>query len=412
VAEIIAGIDVGTTKICALIAEVRNDDEGEEALHLIGVGCVPSRGLSKGMVVNVAQASESIAMAVEEAELAAGLPIRSAYVGVSGKHISTISNRGVVAVSRSSQGITRYDVERVLEAARSTISLPHNREIIHTIPRRFTVDEQTGVRDPVGMHGYRLEVEAQIVLGARSAITNLIKCVRAYDVQVEDLVLEPLASGEAVLTPAERELGVAVVDIGGGTTDIGVFLEDSLWYTVVREVGGNLLTKDVAFGLRTPFEVAEQLKIRYGHVLPERIAAEERVSLTTFGDRRVFTVPRRTLAHILAARAEEILEIVLTEIKRSGYDGLLPAGLVLCGGTAQLPGLKALSQKMLQWPVRIGVPDRLPGLGRDVANPAFATSIGLLLWGLRHRKQRGREPERGTSSWDRILHWLRNLLPG
>jgi len=411
VAEIIAGIDVGTTKICALIAEVESE-EGEETLRLIGVGHAPSRGLSRGMVVNVAQASDSIAQAVEEAELAAGLPIRSAYVGISGKHISTLMNRGVVAVSRSSQGITQSDVERALEAARTTISLPHNREVIHTIPRRFTVDEQTGVRDPVGMLGYRLEVEAQIVLGASSAVANLIKCVRAYDIEVEELVLEPLASGEAVLKPAERELGVMVVDIGGGTTDIAVFMEDSLWHAVVLEVGGNLLTRDVAWGLRTPFEVAEELKIRYGHVLPERFTAEDQVTLPAFGDRRTITVSRRTLAHILAARTEEILEMVLTEIKRSGYDGLLPAGMVLCGGTSQLPGLKTLCQRSLQWPVRIGSPDRLPGLGRDVANPAFATSIGLLLWGLRHRRRRSEEEGHPGSLVERIIQWLRNLLPG
>ena len=409
-AGIIAGIDVGTSKICALIAEVESN-EGVEMPRLIGVGCVPSRGLDRGLVVNVAQASEAIAQAVEEAELAAGLPIRSAYVGISGKHISTISNRGVVAVSRSSQGITRHDVERALEAAR-TIPLPHNREIIHTIPRRFTVDEQMRIRDPLGMHGYRLEVEAQIVIGSSSAVANLVKCVQAYDIEVEDLVLEPLASGEAVLTPAERELGVMVVDIGAGTTDIAVFLEDSLWHTVVVEVGGNRLTKDAAFGLRAPFEAAEELKIRYGHVLPERIAAEERVSVAAFGDRGRITVPRRTLAYILAARAEEILEMVLTEIKRSGYDGLLPAGVVLCGGTAQLPGLKALSQRVLQLPVRIGLPSRLPGLGRDVANPAFATSIGLLLWGLRHRRETRSQRRRTSSLSDRIIHWLRNLLPG
>ncbi|MBC8449446.1 MAG: cell division protein FtsA [Chloroflexi bacterium] len=411
--NIIAGIDVGTTKICALIAEAVSDD-GKETLHLIGVGHAPARGLSKGMVVNVAQASESIAQAVEEAELAAGLPMPSAYVGISGEHISTISNRGVVAVSRSSQGITRQDVDRVLEAARTTAPLPHNREIIHTLARRFTVDEQTGIRDPSGMHGHRLEVEAQIVLGSSSAIANLVKCVRAYDVEVEELVLEPLASGEAVLTPAERELGVIVVDIGGGTTDMAIFLEDSLWHTVVREVGGNLFTRDVAYGLRTPFEVAEELKIRYGHVLPERFPAEEQVRVPAFGDGRTITVPRRTLAHILAARAEETLELILTEIKRSGYDGMLPAGMVLCGGTSQLPGLKTLSQKTLQWPVRVGSPNSLPGLGRDIANPAFATGIGLLLWGLRQGKQtskKRRQPGAGPLM-DRTMDWLRNLLPG
>jgi cell division protein FtsA len=360
--EIIAGIDVGTTKICVLIAEVE-DNEGEETLHLIGAGLAAAQGLEKGMVVNVPQASESIAQAVEEAELAAGLPIRNAYVGISGKHISTMTNRGVVPVSRSSGGITPHDVEQALDAARTTASKPPGREIIHAIPRRFSVDEQTGIRDPIGMHGDRLEVEAQIVLGVSSSIANLVKCVHGYGVEVEDLVLEPLASGEAVLTSAERELGVVVVDIGGGTTDIAIFLEDSLWHTVV-------------------------------------------------GSQKMATVPRRILAHILAARAEETLELILTEIKRSGYDGMLPAGMVLCGGTSLLPGLTALSQKTLQSPVRIGSPDSVHGLARHLASPAFATAVGLLLWGQRHQWRTGEERRDGDTPWDRVSRWLRNLLPG
>jgi len=409
--EIIAGIDVGTTKICVLIAEVESN-EGEGTLHLIGTGLAATQGLEKGMVVNVPQASESIAQAVEEAELAAGLPIRNAYVGISGKHISTMTNRGVVPISRSSGGITPHDIEQALDAARTTASKPPGREIIHTIPRRFSVDEQTGIRDPIGMHGDRLEVEAQIVLGASSSIANLVKCVHAYGVEVEDLVLEPLASGEAVLTSAERELGVVVVDIGGGTTDIAIFLEDSLWHTVVRDVGGKLFTRDVAFGLRTPLAIAEELKISHGHVLPERIAPEERVHVAGFGSQKMVTVPRRILAHILAARAEETLELILTEIKRSGYDGMLPAGMVLCGGTSLLPGLTALSQKTLQSPVRIGSPDSVDGLARQLASPAFATAVGLLLWGQRHQWRTGEERRDGNSPWDRVSRWLRNLLPG
>jgi len=409
--DIVAAIDVGTTKICALIAEV-GGSEGEQTLRLIGMGMAQAQGLDKGMVVNVPQASGSIAQAVEEAELAAGTPIRSAYVGISGKHICTTSNEAVVALSRSSQGVTPSDVERVLEVAKTTASKLPNQEVIHSIARRFTVDEQTGIRDPVGLHGDRLEVEAQIVLAASSAIASLVKCVRAYDVDVEDLVLEPLASGESVLTPAERDLGVVLADIGGGTTDIAVFLEDSLWHTVVRDVGGNLFTKDLAFGLRTPFEVAERLKIRHGHLLPDLIAAEERVSLAGFGERRSITVPRRDVAHILSARAEETIELIFTEIKRSGYDGMLPAGMVLCGGTAQIPGLRSLSQSLLQFPVRIGSPNGIEGLGRDLATPALATGVGLLQWGLRRSKRGSGVRRDGPAPWHRVTQWLRQLLPG
>jgi cell division protein FtsA len=411
VTDIIAGIDVGTSKICALIAEA--DSSGEaQSLRLIGMGLAPAHGLEKGMVVNVPQASESIAQAVEEAELSAGTPIGSAYVGISGKHISTTSNEGIVPLSRSSHGVTPFDVERALEMARSTVSKLPTQEIIHTIPRRFTVDEQSGIRDPVGLHGDRLLVEAQVVLGASSAIASLVKCVRAYDVDVEELVLEPLASGEAVLTPAERELGVVLADIGGGTTDIAVFLEDSLWHTVVRDVGGNLFTKDLAFGLRTPFEVAERLKVRHGHLQPELVAAEEKVSLAGFGERRSIVVLRRDLAHILSARAEEILELIFTEIKRSGYDGMLPAGIVLCGGTSQMPGLRFLSQAMLQCPARVGSPNSVDGLSKDLATPAMATGVGLLLWGQRHHSRSSSRRRLALSPWDRVTGWLRNLLPG
>lgn len=409
--EIIAGIDVGTTKICALIAEIEGDgDVGE--IRLLGAGIGSSQGMEAGMVTSVPRASEAIAQTLEEAELSAQWPIRSAYVGISGQHISTITSRATISVSRSPRGITLQDVSRVLAEARTGASVPPNMEIIHVLPLRFAVDDQTGIQDPVGMQSERLEVEVLIVLGASSAVANLVRCIEDYGVRVQGLVLEPLAAGEAVLTPAERELGVIVVDIGGGTTDIAVFIDRNLWHTVVRNVGGALFTKDLAYMLRTPLETAEELKILYGHVLPERISGDEAVSLSGFGSAKGSMVPRRLLASILAARADETMELILTELKRSGCDGVLPAGMVLCGGTAQLPGLVQLCQNALQSPVRIGTPNGVRGLSRELTGPAFASSVGLLRWGLRHGWHSESTGRNGDSSWSRVSRWLANLLPG
>ncbi|NOZ28762.1 MAG: cell division protein FtsA [Chloroflexi bacterium] len=402
--ELIAGLDVGTTKICAVIGEVDDEDR----VHILGVGEVRSRGMRRGVVVNIAEATAAIGEAIEEAERAAQMPMQSAYVGISGAHIAATPSRGVVAVGRG-RGITVDDVERALEAARS-IAIPHNREIIHTIARSFTVDDQEGVHDPIGMIAYRLEVDAQVITGASSSVQNLIRCVQAHGVEIDDLVLQPLASGQAVLTNAEQEMGVALADIGGGTTDIAIFLEGALWHTVVLDVGGNHMTQDVAVGLRTPFETAEELKVRYGNVLPDRVAADEELTAALFGDNGAQSVSRRFLAQILQARAEEILELILREVKRSGYDGLLPAGVVLTGGAAQTMGLRDLSRDVLQLPVRIGVPNGFGGA--QLANPAYATAVGLIIWGLRQRRTR---PFRRTATsplLDRIITWLRTLLPG
>jgi len=402
--ELIAGLDIGTTKICAVIGEVDEEDQ----VYILGVGEVPSRGMRRGVVVNVAEATAAIGEAVEEAEREAQMPMQSAYVGISGAHIAATPSRGVVAIGRG-RSITVDDVERALEAARA-IAIPHNREIIHTLARSFTVDEQEGVRDPIGMVAYRLEVDAQIITGASSAVQNLIRCVQAHGIAIDDLVLQPLASGTAVLTNAEREMGVALADIGGGTTDIAIFLEGTLWHTVVLDVGGNHMTQDVAVGLRAPFETAEELKKRYGHVLPERVAADEEVTASLFGENGAQSVSRRFLSQILQARAEEILELILREVKRSGYDGLLPAGVVLTGGVAQTAGLRDLSRDVLQLPVRIGLPNGLGGA--QLANPAYATAVGLIQWGLQQRRSRPLRRTATSPLLERIIAWLRTLLPG
>ncbi|GAB4567790.1 MAG: cell division protein FtsA [Anaerolineae bacterium] len=402
--ELIAGLDVGTTKICAVIAEVDDEDQ----VKVLGIGQAPSRGLRNGVIVNMAEATAAIGEAVEKAEQAAQVPLQSAYVGIAGSHIAATPSRGVVAIGRG-RSITVDDVERALEAARA-IAIPHNRDIIHTLPRTFKVDDQDGIRDPIGMVGFRLEVDAHVITGASSSVRNLVRCVNAHGIEIDELVLQPLASGLAVLSEAEQEMGVVLADIGGGTTDIAIFLDRALWHSVVLGVGGNRITQDIAMVLHTPFETAEELKIRYGHTIPERVAADEELNATLFGDGGLQHVSRRFLSEILQARTAEILEEILREIKRSGYDGLLPAGVVLTGGGAQQNGLREFSREVFQLPVRIGTPNGFGG--PELSHPAYATVVGLILWGLRQRRSRPVRRVVSSPLWEKIIGWLRNLLPG
>lgn len=404
----IVGIDVGTTKVCTLVGALDEQDR----LCILGAGIAPSHGLNKGVVVNVEEASKAIAASIEKAERVSGYTIESAYLGLAGKHISSVNSRGVVAVGRGERYITEDDVARALEAAQA-IAMPHNREIVHVIPRSFTLDGQEGVRDPVGMAGFRLEVEAHIVTGAVTAIRNLVQCVENNGVQVNELVLQPLASSEAVLTPEERETGVVLVDAGGGTTDVAIFVDGGIWHSVVLPVGGNNLTNDIAVGLRTSFNTAEALKIKYGHVLPEAIDPEEIIQVTAFGEGEEQAVPRQELVKILEARAEEMFAMIQQEIKRSGYEGLLPAGVVLTGGTADLPGFKELGREMLQLPVRIGRVRDIGGLVDTVSGPAYATAVGLLLWGLHHEPSERRlgKQSHWSDLYRRFVDIIRAFLP-
>ncbi|MGD8465018.1 MAG: cell division protein FtsA [Anaerolineae bacterium] len=406
----IVSIDVGTTKICTVVGEMNDNDQ----LRIIGVGVSPSRGLRKGVVVNVQEATEAISASVRKAERISGYEITHALVGIGGGHIQAINSRGVVGISRGSRGISESDIERALDAARA-IAIPHNREIIHTIPRGYVVDGQEGVKDPVGMQGIRLEVEAHIVTGASTSVSNLVKCIRDAEVEIDDLILQPLASGEAVLKSSEQEMGVVLADVGGGTTDIGIFIEGSIWHTVILGTGGEHLTRDVAVGLRTPFNTAEELKIKYGYALPAALTTDEVIEVTSFGNGAREAMSRLRLAEVIEARAEEILSLIMREVKRSGYDGLLAAGLVLCGGTADLAGFKELAQQVLQLPVRIGTPHDLQGLTDVLEGPAYATSVGLLQWGIRHSKfgEHERKPRRAPNIlWIQIRDWLRAFLPG
>lgn len=403
----VVALDIGTTKICTLVAEVSPPPENN--MRIVGVGTVPSNGIRKGVVVNVNEVTAAIIESLHRAERTSGYEIASAYVGLAGAHINSVNNRGVVAISRGERGIRPVDVERALESARA-IDIPHNREILHIIPRDFAVDGDDGVRDPIGMQAYRLEVEAHIVTGATSSIRNLIKCVQKSGIQIDALVLEPLASGEAILTDIEREMGVVLIDIGGGTTDIAIFIEGSIWHTVVLPTGGEQITNDIAVGLRTPYNVAEEVKIKYGHAVSSAVLPEEMVRAELFGYDGQQQIPRQFLAEIVEARVEEIFEMVLQEIKRSGYDGLLPAGVVLCGGAASLPGIRDLVREVMELPTRVGEPQNLRGLVETLQSPAFATSVGLLEWGIKQDLPKP-APQSSNHSF-KVPTWLKAFLPG
>jgi cell division protein FtsA len=402
----IVGIDVGSSKICTLVGEV--DEDGQ--VRVIGVGLVPARGIRRGVVVNVMEATAAIAASVEKAERTSGYKIERAYVGLSGTHVSSLNSRGVVGISRREQGISDDDVDRALDAARA-IAVPHNQEIVHVIPRGYIVDGQDGVQDPVGMHGFRLEVETHIVIASTTSIQNLIKCVEGAELGIDELVLASIAAGDAVLTDTEREMGVVLADIGAGTTDLSIFIDGNVWHTVTLGIGGEYITGDVAIGLRLPPEVAEQVKIEHGHAWASQVSPEERFTVSTFGGDSRQAVLRWKLAEIIEARTEEILLMIKQEVKRSGYDGLLPAGVVLCGGTAQLSGIQEYGRDILDLPVRIGTPQAIHGLVDKISNPAHAVGAGLMRWGLTvdSRPQlRSFEPGVGQ----RVLNWLRVLLPG
>ncbi len=408
--RVIVGIDVGTTKICVLVGELDRDGK----LNIVGVGTCPSQGLRRGVVVNIEETVTSIAAALDRAERLSGKKITTAYVGIAGSHIASENSKGFVAISPSGRDIVQNDISRAIEVARA-IALPANREVIHVIPRGYVVDGQEGIKNPIGMSGFRLEVETHIITGAVSSIHNLIKCVHKAHVEIEDLVLEPLASSEAVLADGETDLGVALIDIGGGTTDIAVFADGAIWHSIVLPIGGNLITSDIAIGLRLPFGVAEELKVTYGHCDPSTIADDDMIDLAQFMPDCDDLVPRKLLAEIIQARVEELLEMVHEEIRKSGYDGLLPAGLVITGGTAELPGILSVAGQILDLPARIGSPLGLHGLADSISRPAYATAVGLLQWALTHTaflyEEEEFEDNGPTDFASRFGRWLRAFIP-
>jgi cell division protein FtsA len=410
--EIVVGIDVGTTKICTLVGRVEKD-----AIRILGVGVEPSEGIKKGIIVDLSAASQAIIRSVQKAELTSSSEITGAMVSLAGAHVSSINSRGVAGVA--GEVIDEHDVARALEAARA-IAIPHNREVIHVIQRGFTVDGQDGIRMPLGMHGYRLEVEAHIITAAEATIENLRQCVGAAEVEVLHFVLNPLASGDVVLTDTEKQMGVAVCDIGGGTTDLAIYVDGHVWHTMVLAVGGNHLTNDIATGLRLPLDQAEEIKKKYGYALRSGVGAEEFFSVKTFGEEEPVRISRQDLAHVIEARVEEIFALTLQEIKRSGYDGLLPAGMVLTGGTSALPGIRQLASKVLGMPVRTAQPEHLVGLVDQLKSPAYSTGVGLLHWAAALTEEdvspshgrKGRSPKGETRmNLDPVRDWFKRLLP-
>ena len=412
----IVGIDVGTTKVCTIVAQA--SDTGK--LNILGVGLTPSKGIDKGVVVNIDDAMSAISASVEKAERLSGYRIGTAFVGVSGRHISSLNSRGVVAVQRPDHEITRNDVARAVESAQA-VAIPTQREIIHVIPRAYVVDGHEGIRDPIGMSGFRLEVETHIVTGEVMAIQNLIRSVQKTGVEIDDLILQPLASGEACLTADDKDRGVMLVHIGGGTTDIAIFMQGGVWHTSVISVGGNHFTNDITYVLHTPHNTAEYLKIRYGSAIagdpPAEADSDDQIEIDTLTVGEKQKISRHLLNDIIQARAEQVVELIYNEIKRSGYEGMLPAGIVLTGGAAQLSRFDELMRDMLGMPVRIGVPTDLSGLNDSLDSPSYATGVGLLRWGARHGLSmlgpihRTDERQGWGNVYERFKGWLREFLP-
>lgn len=374
-AELVVGIDVGTNKICTIVGEVREDD-----VFVVGVGIEPSRGMKKGIVNDMESLTRAISASVHKAEKSSGYDITRAFVSVAGDHIASISSRGMVGIT-GQRAVNRDDLDRAMDAARA-IAIPHNREVLHVVPRSYSLDGQDRVRNPIGMHGFRLELEAHIITASSTCIANLEESVANAGVAVDRFILNPLASGHVVLTPEEKEMGVVVIDIGGGTTDLAIFIEGTVWHVAVIAIGGDLLTNDITHWMHVPFDEAEVVKIQHGHAQRRAVNLMETFTVQPFGEGMPTEVHRNELADVLEYRTIEIFEFVQREIKRSGYDGLLRAGAVITGGSAQLPGIREVAETTLGFPVRLAKPERITGMADALRSPSYSTSVGLLGLGL------------------------------
>jgi len=403
--NIVVGLDIGTTKICAVVGEVSNDD-----ISIIGIGTSPSIGLRKGVVVNIESTVDSIKKAVEEAELMAGCEISSVYAGIAGGHITGFNSRGIVAIKGSE--IAQTDVDRVIDAARA-VAIPMDREVIHVLPQEYIVDEQTGIQNPVGMAGVRLEAKIHIVTGAVTSAHNIVKCANRSGLDVCDIVLESLASGEAVLTNEEKELGTALLDLGGGTSDLAIFSGKNIKHTFVLSLGGNNLTNDIAIGLRAPLVEAEKIKTRYGTCSSNNISSEETIEVPGMGGRKPKKLPRQILGEILEPRMEEIFTLIQREIYRAGMENIINSGMVMTGGTALLEGISDIAESIFNLPVRIGRPSGISGLVDVVNNPMYATGVGLVIYGVRNqatKKFRIRDKNIFNGIMSQMRKWFKDVI--
>ena len=400
--NLIVGLDIGTSKVVAIVGEVKADG----GIEVVGVGSHPSRGLKRGVVVNIESTVQSIQRAVEEAELMAGCEIHSVHTAIAGSHIRSLNSHGIVAIK--DREVTPGDVDRVLDAARA-VAIPADQRILHILPQEFIIDNQEGITEPVGMSGVRLEVRVHLVTGAVSAAQNIIKCVRRCGLEVDDLVLEQLSSGNAVLSQDEKELGVCLADIGGGTTDIAVFTEGSIRHTAVIPIAGDQVTNDIAVALRTPTQHAEEIKIKYACALTQLARSDETIEVPSIGDRPPRRLSRQTLAEVVEPRYEELLTLVQAELRRSGFEDLVPGGVVLTGGSAKMEGVIELAEEVFHMPVRLGTPQCVSGLGDVVRNPIYATGVGLLLYANSNRPSRRAElsEAKGLKAvWRRMKSWF------
>ncbi len=399
--NLIVGLDIGTSKVVCIVGEV--SDHGN--IEIIGLGSHPSRGLKRGVVVNIEATVQSIRRAVEEAELMAGCQIRSVYTGIAGSHVRSVNSNGIIAIR--DREVDVEDVDRVIDQARA-LAIPADQKILHILPQEFIIDDQEGIREPVGMSGVRLEVKIHMVTGSESAAQNIIKCVSRCGLHVEDIILEQLASSYAVLTPDEKELGVCLVDIGGGTTDIAVFTDGAIRHTSVIPIAGDQVTNDIAVALRTPTHHAEQIKLQYGCALPQLASPDESINVPSVGDRPARRLGRQTLAEVVEPRYEELYQLVQAELRRSGFEDLIAAGVVLTGGSAKMEGAVELAEEVFHMPVRLGQPQYVTGLADVVRNPIYSTAVGLLLFGHESGNRYKPEPvELGFGNlWQRMKSWF------